>query len=160
MASFKFNKEDELIDFLINSKDPSADLNEFIFDEWEVTFLVIRAPLGLELSINTKGINLNNDIEYKTWKKVRNLVKMFWEDNGLQRADIDIRLKSPKSIKINFDPNENFQSFHLNFFSSSDVIMMTNTELEKRLPIPYEPIEKWTAYISKILDDWRKTYKQ
>lgn len=167
MSTYKFNRYNDLIDFLFNAKKPTQEF-DFAFDEWEALHVSVFAPLGLELQLNTKTIDTSGNAEYMTWKKVKHIVKAFlsqdipqefsnqgWHEKiPFQISNLDIRLKCPKSMKDNIDQLAEYDSFRLSFLVNSGIIVATATSIEKGFPASIEPIQVWESNVSDIIRKW------
>lgn len=167
MTTYKFNRYNDLINFLFNAVQPSQEFN-FVFDEWEAIHVSVFAPLGLEVKLNTKIIDSSENLEYMTWKKVKHIIKAFlsrdipqefsnigWHEKiPFQISELDIRLKCPKNIKDKIDTNSEFDSFRLNFVISSGLIVATTTAVEKDFPALAETASLWNTHVANIMSKW------
>lgn len=168
-SSYKFEKPNDLINFLYDSKQLN---NEFVsaFDNWEITFISVKIAQGLELSLNTKTVDSSGVNEYQTWKNVKPIVRSYlsqnisqefsnvsWYDRMLlQIGKLDIRLRCPRDLKNRFDPSLQYDSFRLNFVIDSGIYMAMANSVEKVFPVDKEPFSDWNQYVSDIYEKWKK----
>lgn len=154
--NYSFAQPENLVDFLFNavdSVDTVSPLNVFL--DWEVTSFYIELPNGLNISMSTRIIDPTGVNEYITWKKIKDMTKIFLDSNSLMGITIDIRMRLPANLKLQIDPNNNYRSFNLGFFSKSDVTMVSNTSVEYSSSAPYKPVEQWTDYVSNLVNIWK-----
>lgn len=158
MANYKFENGTQLMDFLFNAK--ASNGIDLAFDKWETTYISLKTASGLEMAINTRVLDTGSGTEYLIWKKIKNMVKIFWEQNNVSGMTMDIRLLCPQIIKNNIDPQNGFNSFRLSLYNGSGVIMATSTSIENVYPAPVEPIEIWNKTVSEIYNSWLKEYNK
>lgn len=162
MANYKFENNDQLIDFLFNAKtlNQLTQISEFAFDNWETTNISLKTAAGLEMSMNTKIVDTGGNTEYMIWKKIKNMVKVFWDQNSGNGVNIDIRLQCPANIKNTLDPQNWFNSFRLSLYSGSGIIMATSTAIENITPAPIDPLTAWNSSIDDIFNNWQNDYNK
>ena len=169
MATYKFNRDGELLGFLFDAKKVNNKY-EYAFDDWEVMYITIHSRSGLDLALNTKTADSSEE-EYLSWKKIKPIIQAFFKQDVSRSvidedipwynkllhpiSDLDIRLRCPKDIKQNLDKEAQFDSFRLSFLINSGLILVSSTYVEKSFPVLTEPIEKWEAYVADILNLWK-----
>lgn len=154
--NYSFAQPEYLIDFMFNAADSIDSVSPVnVFLEWEITSFYIESSNGLKISISTKIIDPTGATEYITWKKLKDLVKIYFDTNSLMGITIDIRMRLPKDLKLQLDPNSEYRSFNLSFFSQNDVTMAATTAVENSSSSSYKPVEKWTDYVSNIVNIWK-----
>jgi hypothetical protein len=158
VANYKFDNNDQLIDFLFNAKNPGTP--DSVFENWETTYISLKTATGLEMSMNTKIVDTGGNTEYMVWKKIKNMIKIFWEQNAPNGINADIRLQCPSNIKNNIDPKNGFSSFRLSLYSGSGVIMVASTAIENATPAPVDPLIAWNNMVGDIFAAWQKEYNK
>jgi len=168
MSTYKFDKYNDLISMLFEARQPS-DIYAYAFDDWEVTYLLVDAPLGLQLALNTQAVDTSGTNEYMQWKKVKNILKAFltqdmspqfsnvgWYDRiPFMISKLDIRLKCPKQVKEAIDQTGEFDSFRMSLVVDYGLILANVTAVEKHQPVPSETIQLWNNYVSEIINKWK-----
>lgn len=158
MANFKFDTTAQMVDFLFNAK--FSDDIDSAFDKWETTYISLKTATGLEMALNTRVLDTGSGTEYLIWKKIKNMVKIFLDQNNGSGISMDIRLICPQSIKNTIDPNNSFSSFRLSLYSGSGIIIATSTTIENVTPTPTEPIASWNTMIDSIFSTWQTEYNK
>jgi hypothetical protein len=154
--NYGLSQTEQLVDLLFNAVESIDDVsNKNVFLDWEVFRLYIETSNGLKINLETKIIDPSGTNEYITWKKIRDMIKIFFDTNSLMGITIDIRMRLPKDLKLEIDPNGDYHYFNLSFYSKNEVVMVSTTAVEKNLSSSYKPVEQWNDYISNIINVWK-----
>lgn len=156
MATYKFESNDQLMNFLFQAK--NTDSTGLAFDSWEITYISLKTSAGLELAMNTKITDTSGNTEYMIWKKIKSMIKTFLDQNGTTGMTMDIRLLCPSSIKNTLDPKNSFSSFRISMYSGSGVIMINSTAIENTTPALVGPLTSWNTMVDNIYTAWQTEY--
>jgi len=145
ITNFNFDNIRDLIDFLVNTKE---------FNDWETIILRMSATNGMEMNINTK-INDTSGIRVHTQlKKLKNMLNSFYTQNSYLSMNIEVKLKFPNTLRRIIDPNNNYEAFHIDFYSDQITSFFTLSFVETGKTLEDGPVKSWVTYITNLYNVW------
>ena len=143
--NINFNRRDDLIDFLLETKE---------FNEWETIIFRISASNGMELNINTQINDPFGFREYTEFNKLKTMLNNFYSQNEHLSINLEIKFKFLDSLKTSIDPNNDFEAFHVSFFTDAMSNFCSISFIERNKQLNDKPIKSWFIYIINLYNDW------
>ncbi len=152
MLQYKFKSTDAVMNFIMNTVD---------FMEWEVVICKFSIPNGINMDIETRIIDANNETKFIQFKMIYPTLENFYataKKTNHTDMNVHIKFRLPMSLKNIFDVNGEYNDFFLNIYSDSINMIGVSTSYEKTRNSGLTPISNWDTYFSQLYQSWNNKY--
>jgi hypothetical protein len=145
ITNFNFESLDDLMDFLLNTKD---------FNDWEAIICRLSATNGMEININTKISDTSGMRSYTQLKKLKNMINTFYMQNSYLSINLEIKLKFPNVLRKTIDSQNNYDAFYIDFYSDQLTSFFTLSFVENSKKLEDQPVKSWITFITNLYNIW------
>lgn len=102
-------------------------------------------------SLEEDMINLLDSEVSNNYAKVEKAV-----NKNIQRGLLlDLWLKLPENLKINYDANEEYQDMYFRIYDDEEIIVVKTISVKKSKDSPFMPTQKFDTYLMQLYQEWK-----